>query len=258
LYDGDGSVSLQNRNGCRISLVSENRELAEQVSDLLLRFEIQSSIFYDNHSSVWRIDISGQENLSKFMISIGFLSVLKQKKLEQYYGQKKTYRTITDIVPNCTNKIHEIFKKLKISARKEIGHSIDLGVEKQRVFLQKLVKIALAKAININSKEIIEELKTIERLSFGYSRWAKIKKVSRIKNEDIKWVYDVTIEPHHTFISNGMILHNTVTISKANVQASLRAQTAVLAAANPKFGRFDPHEMIAKQVNLAPSLFNSC
>lgn len=48
----------------------------------------------------------------------------------------------------------------------------------------------------------------------------------------------------------------TVTISKANVQASLRAQTAVLAAANPKFGRFDPMENVAKQVNLAPSLLN--
>ncbi len=48
----------------------------------------------------------------------------------------------------------------------------------------------------------------------------------------------------------------TVTISKANVQASLKAQTAVLAAANPKFGRFDPTDMIAKQVNLAPSLLN--
>jgi replicative DNA helicase Mcm len=256
LYDGDGSVSLQNRNGGRISLVSENRELAEQVSDLLLRFEIQSSIFYDNHSSVWRIDVSGQENLSRFMMNIGFLSVLKQKKLEKYCEQEKTHRTITDIVPNCTNKIHEIFKKLKISARKEIGHSIDLGVEKQRVFLQKLVKIALARAISINAKEVIEELKTLERLAFGYSRWVKIKKASKIKNEGIKWVYDVTIEPHHTFISNGMILHNTVTISKANVQASLRAQTSVLAAANPKFGRFDPHEMIAKQVNLAPSLLN--
>ena len=48
----------------------------------------------------------------------------------------------------------------------------------------------------------------------------------------------------------------TVTISKASVQATLRAQTAVLAAANPKYGRFDPSEMIAKQVNLAPSLLN--
>jgi len=48
----------------------------------------------------------------------------------------------------------------------------------------------------------------------------------------------------------------TVTISKANVQATLNARTAVLAAANPKFGRFDPTDMIAKQVNLAPSLLN--
>ena len=48
----------------------------------------------------------------------------------------------------------------------------------------------------------------------------------------------------------------TVTISKATVQATLRAQTSVLAAANPKYGRFDPTEMIAKQVNLAPSLLN--
>ncbi len=48
----------------------------------------------------------------------------------------------------------------------------------------------------------------------------------------------------------------SVTISKANVQATLRSQTSVLAAANPKFGRFDPSQMIAKQVNLAPSLLN--
>lgn len=48
----------------------------------------------------------------------------------------------------------------------------------------------------------------------------------------------------------------TVTISKANVQATLRSQTSVLAAANPKYGRFNPDEMIAKQVNLAPSLLN--
>jgi len=48
----------------------------------------------------------------------------------------------------------------------------------------------------------------------------------------------------------------TVTISKATVQASLRSQTAVLAAANPKFGRFDPTQPIPKQVNLIPSLLS--
>ena len=48
----------------------------------------------------------------------------------------------------------------------------------------------------------------------------------------------------------------TVTISKATVQATLRAQTSVLAAANPKYGRFDPTQPIAKQVNLIPSLLS--
>ncbi|MEM3113440.1 MAG: minichromosome maintenance protein MCM [Candidatus Pacearchaeota archaeon] len=48
----------------------------------------------------------------------------------------------------------------------------------------------------------------------------------------------------------------SVTISKANVQASLRAETSVLAAGNPKFGRFDPYQAIAQQINIEPTLLN--
>ncbi len=48
----------------------------------------------------------------------------------------------------------------------------------------------------------------------------------------------------------------TITISKANVQATLRAETSVLAAANPKFGRFDPYQPIAQQIDLPPTLIN--
>lgn len=48
----------------------------------------------------------------------------------------------------------------------------------------------------------------------------------------------------------------TITISKANIQATLRAETTVLAAANPKFGRFDPYDILAKQINLPPTLIN--
>ncbi len=48
----------------------------------------------------------------------------------------------------------------------------------------------------------------------------------------------------------------TVTISKANVQATLKAQTSVLAAANPKFGRFDPTQGIPQQIDLPPTLIN--
>ena len=47
-----------------------------------------------------------------------------------------------------------------------------------------------------------------------------------------------------------------VTISKANIHATLKAETTVLAAANPKFGRFDPFKTIAMQIDLPPTLIN--
>ncbi|MEM4714390.1 MAG: minichromosome maintenance protein MCM [Candidatus Nanoarchaeia archaeon] len=48
----------------------------------------------------------------------------------------------------------------------------------------------------------------------------------------------------------------TITIAKANIHATLRAETSILAAANPKFGRFDPYEPVAKQIDLPPTLLN--
>ncbi len=48
----------------------------------------------------------------------------------------------------------------------------------------------------------------------------------------------------------------TVTIAKANIQATLRAQTSVLAAANPKFDRFDPYESIGKQITFPSTILN--
>jgi len=48
----------------------------------------------------------------------------------------------------------------------------------------------------------------------------------------------------------------TISISKANIQATLRCETTVLAAANPKFGRFDPYSIIADQINMPPALIN--
>ncbi len=48
----------------------------------------------------------------------------------------------------------------------------------------------------------------------------------------------------------------TVTIAKANVQATLRAQTSVLAAANPKMGRFDPYAPLASQIDMPPALIS--
>ena len=64
------------------------------------------------------------------------------------------------------------------------------------------------------------------------------------------------MSPEDTAAMHEALEGQTITISKANIQATLRAETTVLAAANPKFGRFDPYNVIAKQINMPPTLIN--
>lgn len=48
----------------------------------------------------------------------------------------------------------------------------------------------------------------------------------------------------------------TVTISKAGIQATLQARCTILAAANPKYSRFDPYESIASQITMPSTLLS--
>lgn len=48
----------------------------------------------------------------------------------------------------------------------------------------------------------------------------------------------------------------TISISKANIQATLRCETSLLACANPKFGRFEDTENPLSQIDLPPALIS--
>jgi len=64
------------------------------------------------------------------------------------------------------------------------------------------------------------------------------------------------MSPEDTSAMHEALEQQTITIAKANIHATLRAETSILAAANPKFGRFDPYEPIARQIDLPPTLLN--
>ncbi len=48
----------------------------------------------------------------------------------------------------------------------------------------------------------------------------------------------------------------TVSIAKANIHANLRAETSILAAANPKYSRFDPHKEMIDQIDMPETLLS--
>ena len=47
-----------------------------------------------------------------------------------------------------------------------------------------------------------------------------------------------------------------VSVSKGGIDADLPAQTSLLAAGNPKHGRFDPHQPVPEQIDLTPALMS--
>ncbi len=85
-----------------------------------------------------------------------------------------------------------------------------------------------------------------------------------------KHVYDLTVEGTHNFVANGMIVHNSedrsamhealeqqsISISKAGINATLKSRCSLLGAANPKYGRFDQYEPIGEQIELEPALIS--
>lgn len=105
--------------------------------------------------------------------------------------------------------------------------------------------------------------------------WSEI---TNIIDEDYDgYVYDVNVLNTHTFIANGVLIHNcldefdkistddrnfiheplanqTVTINKGGINVTLNAKCAVLAAANPRDGRYNYEKGIRENISFPPTL----
>ena len=105
--------------------------------------------------------------------------------------------------------------------------------------------------------EVASQLDELENLLKGDMGCLHIKTVEKLENSQnyaCKFVYDVTVEPTHQFLSHGLLLHNTVSIAKAGIVATLNARTAILAAANPNLGRYVPERSFSENINLPVTL----
>ena len=92
---------------------------------------------------------------------------------------------------------------------------------------------------------------------FGTSEWTVEAGALVIANngiacvDEIDKVHEDAVSSMHEALSNGR-----VSVNKAGINTTLCAETALLAAGNPKYGRFDPYKSIGDQINLSPTLLS--
>ena len=248
---------------------------------------------------------------------------------------RSSLKRAVEIIKKLAN-IENVKLKIPDELMLKIGRYIDhnkLGISRTKFyeyFIRRgrnvLIPFKVLKdALNlVDNQELKGEIKKIlnEVLKKEKVIKAKLEYLSSLANSDILWegikekevirspydfVYDLTVEDTHSFIANGIVVHNTATavrdeidgrwtleagalvladkgialvdeidkmrkedrnalhealeqqtisIAKAGINAILRARCALLAAANPKYGRFDRYSPIAEQIDLSPTLLS--
>ncbi|KXA90124.1 hypothetical protein AKJ40_01490 [candidate division MSBL1 archaeon SCGC-AAA259M10] len=323
LFDCDGSVVSRKEGSSNIYYSTTSSDVAKKLQLLLLRFGILSKLrardprgeFYSfNDQEIrgqkrkWEVKIGGLENLSRFQENIGFFSIRKKKKLEEIIDRTSQSNPNLDVVPHAGPLVKKARKALDVSPSKvynRTSHKLESdGMYPSRDFLSKVLnEIAPASADGGG----VKEFELLEKLASSDLYWDSIKEIEVLRDHNIEYVYDFSIEDAHNFMVNGIVVHNTaaavrdeftggwtleagalaigdgglacidefdkmsdeesgailesmeqqtISVAKAGIVATLNTRTAILAAANPRLGRFDEFDPIPQQIDL-PALILS-
>jgi len=147
------------------------------------------------------------------------------------------------------NHSQQSVAELMGATRSAVDYAEQGGYSDKRSLLLGALRAGIRRNIS-NVREDLDRLRSLE--SF---RWLRVRCIESVPNEGVyktNFVYDVTVEPTHAFISHGVILHNTISIAKAGIVVQLNARSSILAAANPTFGRYVPQRSISENISELP------
>ncbi|MBD3252233.1 hypothetical protein GF386_00700 [Candidatus Pacearchaeota archaeon] len=333
LFSGDGRVIKDKKTLKGFELTTTSKNIKEGASDLLFSIGIlnktkERKYYYRNSETPYYSLTIPTYMIKKFSENISIIG--KDIKI----NKKNPIYSYNNLIP-CGNLVYDITKKLKYNSKINGDRSFAamMRTVKKR---NKIGKIRLQKIIKKFEEKMDKPtpgLLLLKKIAKSNIVWSKIKEIKELKKEKEN-VYDLSIPSTNTFVSNGIGIHNsvtlkfisniapkgryvvgkaatgagitatvvrdeflkgwsleagamvlankgivcideiekmdsqdrsamhealeqqTVTISKANVQATLSAKTSVLAAGNPKYGRFEPTQSITQQIDLPPTLIN--
>ncbi|MEK6947021.1 MAG: LAGLIDADG family homing endonuclease, partial [Nanoarchaeota archaeon] len=260
LFEADGCAFGNGRGRTSIQLKSVSKDLLKDVQLLFLYFGIQSRIIEDN------LCIRRSRDIELFAKHIGFNSEKKKLSLNRVL---ENVRSRSDIQKRKTPQRYEKIAKIMPAGIKDV---YDFEVPASHMFIANGIvshnsgKSALLKRITqiapkgryVSGKGVSGAGLTAAVVRDEFLKgWALEAGAMVLSSDGLICVDEMDKMSNEDRAAMHEALENqTVSISKANIQATLIARTTVLAAANPKFGRFDPYGIIADQIDMPPTLIN--
>ena len=216
LFDSDGYFER-----CNVGYGTVSKKMSEEVMAILLNLgilatrRIKSKISETHKRPVYEIMISGT-SLQKFAKEIGFKLKRKQEALLKYLETHECGNTNVDLIYHIEDKVVACWKEMSLKKKSTEG-------------LSKLVdKVRTRKRISRNSLSLFVD--RFEKSGCKHKDFAFLKnllnanlffsEISKIEEGEAE-VFDFTVPKTHSFVSNGMISHNTLlaraTAGEANV-----------------------------------------
>ncbi|MBI4447373.1 ATP-binding protein [Candidatus Woesearchaeota archaeon] len=260
LFEADGCAFATGRGRTSVQLKSRSSGLLKDVQLLLLYFGIQSRIIEDN------LCIRRSRDMKLFAEHIGFNSekkknalgnVLREIKIKCDANKRKhpqRYEKVKDVIP-CG--VMDVFDFEVPISHSFIANGIVCHNSAKSSMLMFTSKAA-PKARYVAGRSTSGAGITASLVKDEFMRgWALEAGAIVLANKGIMLLDEMDkMSVEDTSALHEAMENQQVSIAKANVQATLKAETSVLAAANPKLGRFDPYAPIAQQINLPPALIN--
>ncbi len=281
--NGDGSVSNRKGGGI-VDLACSSEETAKSYRNLFRKIGIIArdkriakivsgkNMLREGSYVNYRVSITGISNIVR--LNDSRLVSWKFDSMQKIISRKDTsirFPLIKDIL----SKIRELTPHYEKHLLYKNSLRVSL-LSRLKVTRDTLMKVVMNLS-DMNPVSNSAEYKLLKSVVLNEVIMPKIVKKEELAGD---FVYNIEVDGNHNFFANFLLVHNccideldkmdpedrsamhealaqqTVTVSKANINATLKAETTVLAAANPKLGRFDPYQPIASQIDLPPTLIN--
>ncbi len=200
LFEGDGSISMVERNTINLQYATKSFQLSKDVQLLLLEFGVIGNISKRTEKEAYKICIGGLHNVQKFYKNVNFATVkaVKIKEIVENEVQRRAesvqkYQLTKDYVPFISDYIRKEQKHNKFLHHKNFDRYERIEQQYDTI-------------INEIDSEALQTV--FQDLVSDHYYFATVSSCELLAEEEV--VYSVKVESDcHSFVANGFINHNT-------------------------------------------------
>lgn len=200
LWATDGSVSSA------IYYATSSRQLADGVSDLLLRLDIRTRVRVVRAArgrTQFQVEVSGVDNERRFADVVGVHGV-RGRQLEQKMAAKADVRAN----PNVDSIPAEVWQHVRHKAlpaagmtARELAAALEMSYCGSALYKSGVSRERLGRVAAATDDPWLADLAESDVL------WDKLVEIEPLGEIE---VFDATVEPHHNFVANGLVAHNSL------------------------------------------------